>query len=266
MNVSLRASIGIIGGSGFYDPALLTDPQEINKHTPYGETSDSIHVGKIGGKRVAFLPRHGRGHTIPPHKINSRANLWALKELGVERIFAPSAVGSLREDLPPGTVVFPDQFIDMTKNRCYTYYDGPKVAHFSAADPFCPELLIQLGRAAEEVGINYRVGGTYLCIEGPRFSTRAESELWRQFRAHVVGMTLVPEIVLARELSLCYCTLALVTDFDVWASSPVSAKEVVETQRKNVESAREILYKAVAASVEPRKCNCSRAGENAFVN
>ena len=260
-----KPRIGIIGGSGFYDPGMLSDVREVRVHTPYGAPSDSVFLGRLGDVGVAFLPRHGRGHTIPPHRINSRANIWALRELGVERILAPSAVGSLSEEIRPGQLVFPDQFIDMTKSRVYTFYDGPRVAHISAADPFCVELRSILSSSAGELGFERHLGGTYVCIEGPRFSTRAESALWRLMGAHIVGMTLVPEINLARELGLCYATIALVTDYDVWAEHPVTAQEVVETQRKNIEAARKLLYAAIPRIPLTRSCGCSSVLDSAFV-
>lgn len=264
-SLPLKPKIGVIGGSGFYDPAILSEPKEVRVHTPYGAPSDSIFVGRIGEIGVAFLPRHGRGHTIPPHKINSRANIWALHELGVERIIAPSAVGSLRHEIEPGHLVFPDQFIDMTKTRVYTFYDGPRVAHVSMADPFCPELRSILSKCAVELSLKHHAGGTYVCIEGPRFSTRAESAMWRMIGAHIVGMTLVPEINLARELGICYATVALVTDYDVWAEHPVTATEVVETQRRNIESARRLLYTAIPRIPQKRGCTCASVLDTAFV-
>lgn len=265
VNQLLEAKIGIIGGSGFYDPTILKDSKETRFHTPYGAPSDSVYTGKIGDCNVAFLPRHGRGHTIPPHKINSRANLWALKQLGVERILAPSAVGSLKEEIKPGSLVFPDQFIDMTNSRVYTFYDGPRVAHISLADPFCPDERGKLSGLAGSLGLAHHDRGVYLCIEGPRFSTRAESALWRMMGADIVGMTLVPEVNLAREMGMCYATIALVTDYDVWADHPVTAQQVVETQRKNVESARSLIYSAVPELVSEKSCKCQDSMENAFV-
>lgn len=261
----LKPRIGVIGGSGFYDPTILSDTREIRVHTPYGAPSDSIFVGRVGDVAVAFLPRHGRAHTIPPHRINSRANIWALHELGVERIIAPSAVGSLKTEIEPGHLVFPDQFIDMTKTRVYTFYDGPRVAHISMADPFCPQLRSILSSEAGGLGLKHHTKGTYVCIEGPRFSTRAESAMWRLIGGDVIGMTLVPEINLARELGMCYATIALVTDYDVWAEHPVTAKQVVETQRKNIEAARRLLYATIPKVPEKRGCGCAGVLDSAFV-
>lgn len=262
--MSSKPVVGVIGGSGFYDPDMLSNTKEVKIHTPYGPASDVITIGELNGLAVAFLPRHGRSHTIPPHMINSRANIWALSSLGVERILAPSAVGSLKEDIPPGTIVLPDQFLDMTKGRAYTFYDGPKVAHISMADPFCPEVRRVAGDVAERQSIPCRIGGTYVCIEGPRFSTRAESRTWRTLGGDIVGMTLVPEINLARELGMCYTTLALVTDFDVWAERPVTAKEVAETQKRNLEKAKKIIFGTIPA-IQKRSCSCRNVLDEAFV-
>ena len=223
----VEAHVGLIGGAGIYDPGALEDPVEVRVHTPHGEPSDFITVGRLGGVKVAFLPRHGRGHRIPPHMINYKANLWALKSLGVKWVLSVSAVGSLREDYRPGDLVVPDQFIDMTKNRQYTFFDGPVTVHVSMADPFCEDLSRKVYDTVRDLGYSVHYGGTYVCIEGPRFSTRAESRVWKEvFKADIIGMTLVPEVNLACELEMCYSTLAMVTDYDVWAEHPVTAGEV----------------------------------------
>ncbi len=265
----VRAEVGIIGGSGIYDPGIVEDPVEVRVYTPYGEPSDFITVGRVGGVRIAFLPRHGRGHRIPPHMINYRANIWALKALGVRYVVSVSAVGSLREDYRPGDFVVPDQFIDMTKTRKYTFFDGPITAHISMADPFCEDLREKLVATVRELGYPVHDRGTYICIEGPRFSTRAESRVWREaFKADIIGMTLVPEVNLACEAELCYATLAMITDYDVWAEHPVTAKEVEEIMKKNTMRAREILYKLVpklAGDPDPGKCSCCRALSHALV-
>ncbi len=264
-----RAEIAIIGGSGVYDPGVLEEVKEIKVYTPYGHPSDSIFVGKLKDRKVAFLPRHGRGHRIPPHRINFRANIWALKQLGVKWVLAVSAVGSLQDDYRPGDIVFPDQFIDMTKSRDYTFFDGPVVAHVSMADPFCPTLREILAKVAKNLNIRYHPSGTYVCIEGPRFSTRAESRIWREvFKAHVVGMTLVPEINLAREAEMHYATIALITDYDVWAEHPVTAEEVARVMSENVEKAKRILYEAIPLIPKDEsvvRCNCSRSLRDALV-
>ncbi len=265
----VRAHVGIIGGSGLYDPGIVEDPVEVRVYTPYGEPSDFITVGKVGGVSVAFLPRHGRGHRIPPHRINYRANIWALKSLGVRWVISVSAVGSLRMDYRPGDFVVPDQFIDMTKKREYTFFDGPITAHVSMADPFCDDLRERLVEAAKGLGYTVHPRGTYVCIEGPRFSTRAESRVWKDvFKADIIGMTLVPEVNLACEAQLCYATLAMVTDYDVWADHPVTAEEVERIMKQNVERARKILYKVIPGLAgEPRngKCSCCRALDIAIV-
>ncbi|NOZ88503.1 MAG: S-methyl-5'-thioadenosine phosphorylase [Crenarchaeota archaeon] len=259
----VSAEIAIIGGSGLYDPGIFEDSVEVKVYTPYGEPSDSIIVGRVADRRVAFLPRHGRGHRIPPHRINYRANIWALRSLGVRWVIAVSAVGSLREDYRPGDLVVPDQFIDMTKKRDYTFFDGGVVAHVSMADPFCEHLrrlLVEAGR-----GLGYRVHekGTYICIEGPRFSTRAESRVWKDvFKADIIGMTLVPEVNLACEAQMCYATLAMITDYDVWAEHPVTAEEVTRVMRENTEKAKRILYQLIPRlprEPDPAMCSCCRS-------
>ncbi|RUM48173.1 MAG: S-methyl-5'-thioadenosine phosphorylase [Hyperthermus sp.] len=265
----LRADIAIIGGSGLYDPEMLSDVKEIKVYTPYGEPSDYISVGVMRGRRVAFLPRHGRGHRIPPHRINYRANIWALKSMGVKWVVSVSAVGSLREDYKPGDIVVPDQFIDMTKRRDYTFFDGGVVAHVSMAEPFCSQLRELLVEAARERGYRVHDRGTYVCIEGPRFSTKAESNVWRNvFKADIIGMTLVPEVNLACEAQLCYATLALVTDYDVWAERPVTAEEVARVMKENTEKAKQILYSLIPRlpeSPEEGKCSCCRSLQTALL-
>jgi len=245
--------IGLIGGS--VTGTILEGAEEVNVTTPYGETSSPIEIGKIGGREVAVLYRHGRNHTIPPHRVNYRANIHALKEIGVERIISVSAVGSLQKDIEPGTIVIPDQFFDYTKGRSYTYFDGPKVMHISLADPFCPELTEVFHRALIELRLKSKKGGTYVCIEGPRFSTRAESRFFRTV-GDIIGMTLVPEINLAREKEMCYLTLATVTDYDVWAEVPVNSKEVMRVMNENEENVMKILRKGVASIPESRGCSC----------
>ena len=262
---SEKAEVGVIGGSGLYDPEILEEVKEIKVYTPYGAPSDFIIIGTVKGKRVAFLPRHGRAHRIPPHMINYRANLWALKALGVSRVVSVSAVGSLREDYKPGDFVCPDQFIDMTKSRAYTFFDGPTVAHVSMADPFCPELRELAISTARRLGITLHEKGTYICIEGPRFSTRAESRLWRQFKADIIGMTLVPEVNLAREAGMCFVNIAMVTDYDVWAERPVTAHEVARVMAENIEKVKKLLYELIPAIPSDRKCKCGKYLEEALL-
>lgn len=258
------AEIGIIGGTGVYDPGLLEDARSIKVYTPYGEPSDYVTVGVFKGRRVAFLPRHGKGHRIPPHKINYRANIWAFKELGITRIVAPSAVGSLKEEMEPGHIVIPDQFIDRTRSRSSTFYEGGYVAHVSTADPFCPVLRKIAVSTAKKLKLDAHQDGTYVCIEGPRFSTRAESKMFRQWGAHIIGMTLVPEVVLAREQEMCYVNIATVTDYDVWADKPVSADEVVETLKKNVDKTKKMLENIIPQIPKKRDCACAHALEGAI--
>ena len=212
------AEIGIIGGTGIYDPGLLNDGKQLRMKTPYGDPSEEITLGQYNGRKVAFIPRHGKKHTILPHMINYRANIWALKELGVERIVSPSAVGSLKEDLPPGSFVLPSQFVDFTKTRKGTFSKEGDVFHISTADPFCPQMEKIILDASKKIGLKMHTGCSYVCIEGPRFSTRAESNFFKTaVNADIIGMTLAPECQLAREAQICYTSIATVTDYDVWA-------------------------------------------------
>ena len=237
--------IGIFGGTGIYDSGLLENAQEIDIDTPYGKPSDTITVGVFKGRKIAFLPRHGKKHTIPPHKINFKANIWAFKELGVTRIIAPSAVGSLKEELEPGHFALPTQFIDFTKSRDGTFSDNGRVIHISVADPFCPELQSSILQVTDNQDLNMHKDCTYVCIEGPRFSTKAESKFYRTTGADIIGMTLVPECQLAREAQMCYASISTVTDYDVWADKPVTAKEVIETLSKNVEKTKKVLTELI---------------------
>lgn len=259
------ARIGIIGGTGVYEPGMLENKQELKVHTPYGDTSGFITLGTFEGTKVAFLPRHGSGHRIPPHALPFRANIWAMKELGVARILAPSAVGSLKEDLEPGNFVIPDQFIDRTgHNRPRTFYPSGVVAHISMADPFCPQLSSHVVGKARELDLPVHENGTYVCIQGPRFSTRAESKLFRQWGADIIGMTLVPEVTLAREAGMCYTTIAMITDYDVWAEKPVTAEEVAKTMKKNIKKVRKLLSVVIPTVPDERTCTCAEAIEKAY--
>ena len=257
------AEIGIFGGTGIYDSGLLKDSKEISIDTPYGKTSDSITVGEFNGKKVAFMPRHGKKHTIPPHLINFRANIWAFKELGVKRIIAPSAVGSLKEEFEPGNLALPSQFIDFTKSRKGTFSEDGRVIHISVADPFCPELQKVILNVTKTHGIKIHQDCTYVCTEGPRFSTKAESRFFRTTGADIIGMTLVPECQLAREAQICYVSLSTVTDYDVWAEKPVTAKEVMETLAKNVEMTKKLLTFVIDQIPEVKSCSCEKALEEA---
>jgi len=265
MDGTETAEIGIIGGTGVYDQESFDDIMEVKVFTPFGETSDLISIGVYKGVKVAFISRHGKNHTIPPHRVNYRANIWALKQLGVKRIVATAAVGSLREDYGPGTFVIPDQFIDRTKKRLDTFYEGGQVCHISTADPFCKQLREVFIDTAERLGLDVKKTGTYVCIEGPRFSTRAESRLFRMWKADIVGMTLYPEVVLAREAELCYVSVSVVTDYDVWAESPVSTKEVIERTKKSNEYLKKLILEALPRIPKTRECACSSALEDALM-
>jgi 5'-methylthioadenosine phosphorylase len=261
----MQAEIGIIGGTGLYDPKLLKNVEEVTVDTPYGAPSDSITIGELSGRRVVFLPRHAKKHTIRPTDINSRANIFALKKLGVQWILAPSAVGSLKEEYKPGDIVFVDQFIDRTTKREQSFYTENRVCHISVAEPMCPELRQALMAIAKDIGIRAHDTGTYVCIEGPRFSTKAESRLFRSWGADVIGMTLVPECVLAREAEICYASIATVTDYDVWKEHAVSADEVVATMKASVEKVKRIILEAVARLPKERGCECKNALKCAFL-
>jgi 5'-methylthioadenosine phosphorylase len=259
-----RRTVGVIGGSGI---TTIFGERAARLHrvaTPWGAPSAAIEEGDVGGVRVLFLSRHGTGHTTPPHRINYRANVEALKSLGAEAVVTVSAVGSLREELPPGTFVLPEQFVDFTKQRPTTFFDGGRVYHVSMADPFCPDLRATARAVGAEVGIPFVDRKTYVCVEGPRFSTRAESAYFRTF-ADVIGMTLVPEVTLARERALCYACLAMVTDFDVWAARPVDAKEIGEVMARNAERMRTLLAALIPRLAHAPTCDCARALDDAAV-
>jgi len=261
--VEKDVEIGIFGGTGIYDSGLLQDAQEIKIDTPFGKPSDSITVGIFKGRKIAFLPRHGKKHTIPPHMINYKANIWAFKELGVTRIIAPSAVGSLKEEIEPSHFALPTQFIDFTKSRNGSFSENGRVIHISVADPFCPELQSTILKVVKDQNFNMHKNCTYVCIEGPRFSTKAESKFYRTLNADIIGMTLVPECQLAREAQMCYASISTVTDYDVWAEKPVTAKEVLETLSKNVERTKLVLSNLIDKIPKTRGCSCSKALEEA---
>ncbi|WP_157249254.1 S-methyl-5'-thioadenosine phosphorylase [Nonomuraea typhae] len=252
----MRADIGVIGGSGFY--SLLDDAEEVSLTTPYGPPSDVVTVGRIGERSVAFIPRHGRDHRFPPHRIPYRANLWALRSLGVRQVLAPSAVGSLRTEHGPGTIVIPDQIVDRTSGRVQTYYDAGGAVHVSFADPYCPSGRAVAVTAARATEWNVVDGGTLVVIEGPRFSSRAESRWFAGNGWTIVGMTGFPESILARELALCYTTLSLVTDLDagVEAGEGVTHDEVMAFFAQNVVRMRTLVADTVQALPEERTCAC----------
>ena len=255
--------IGIFGGTGSYDSGLLENTQEVEIETPYGKPSDTITVGEFNGRKIAFLPRHGKKHTIPPHMINFKANIWAFKELGVTRIIAPSAVGSLKEEFEPGHFALPSQFLDFTKSRDGSFSEEGRVIHISVAEPFCPELQSSILKVIDKQNLKIHKDCTYVCIEGPRFSSKAESKFYRSTGADIIGMTLVPECQLAREAQICYVSISTVTDYDVWAEKPVTAKQVLETLSKNVEKTKKILTELMDTIPKTRSCSCAKALEEA---
>ena len=251
--------IGIFGGSGFY--SFLEDVEEIEIDTPYGKPSAPLAVGEVAGTRVAFLPRHGRHHELPPHRVPFRANVWALREAGVRRIIGPCASGALTRELERGAFVVCDQYVDRTRGRADTFYDGPETTHVSAADPFCPDLRRLLVETADELGVPVRDGGTVVVVQGPRFSTRAESRWFQSAGWEAINMTAYPECHLARELELCYATIAMVTDYDVGVEGEeaVSAAQVVQVLRENNERLRDLLL-AVIPKIGPQPDDiCSTA-------
>lgn len=257
--------IGIIGGSGLYDLPGLSETKWVPVQTPFGDPSDELLTGKIGATEVVFLPRHGRGHRILPQEINFRANLWAMKKLGVTRVLSVSAVGSMKEEIEPGHLVVPDQFIDRTIGRQSTFFGEGIVGHVSFGDPVCKDLAGTLFAAAKESGSKVHQGGTYICINGPQFSTRAESNSYRQIGVSVIGMTNMPEAKLAREAELCYATLALSTDYDCWHAGHdnVTVEAVMAVMAKNIDAARKTISNAVPkASRAPNAtpaCGCGSA-------
>jgi 5'-methylthioadenosine phosphorylase len=244
---------------------MLQDAEEIKINTPYGRTSDLVSIGTLKGRRIAFISRHGRRHQIPPHLVPYRANLYALKKLGVKRVIAASAVGSLRVDYKPGDFVILDQFVDRTKWRGDTYYEGSQVCHISTADPFCNELRQVFINSTKELGLTAHDAGTYVCIQGPRFSTRAESKLYKSWGMDVIGMTLFPEVALTRELEMCYVSLAMVTDYDVWAEKPVSSEEVLSTMSKNIENFKRLITDTIPKIPRTQHCDCGSALKTALV-
>jgi 5'-methylthioadenosine phosphorylase len=256
-----KARIGVIGGSGLYAMDELTEVEEVRVTTPFGDPSDSITIGTLQGERVAFLPRHARGHRILPSDIPVRANIYALKSLGVEWVIAASAVGSLREEIAPTHMVIPDQIIDRTKARQSTFFTTGLVGHISFADPFCPVLSAALGDAATAAGATVHRGGTYICMEGPAFSTRAESHMYRSWGASIIGMTALPEAKLAREAELHYAMIAQSTDYDCWRESEevVTAQMVMGTVARNINTVRRSLLALIANIPQKGDCGCADA-------
>lgn len=262
-----QATIAVIGGTGLYDIEGLTDVQEVNPDTPYGKPSDSIVIGALNGVKMAFLPRHGRGHRILPTEIPSRANIYALKTLGVERIIAINSVGSFKLEVKPGDLLIPDQFIDRTSQRANTFFGDGIVAHIQFAEPVCPDLSRVLYESAREAGASVHPRGTYVVMEGPAFSTRAESRLHRSWGADVIGMTALPEAKLAREAGMCYAVIACATDYDSWHESKevVSVDVILKILRQNMDISKQIIKLAVGKIGGKRNCACASALKNAIV-
>jgi 5'-methylthioadenosine phosphorylase len=264
-----QATIGVIGGSGLYRMEGMTEVEEVRVPTPFGDPSDAITIGKVAGVPMAFLPRHGRGHRISPTEIPARANIWALKSLGVEWVISVSAVGSLREDIAPRDLVIPDQLFDRTKSRVNSFFERGIVVHCTFADPFCPmlsKLLLDSAREMEDVTVHQ--GGTYVCMEGPLFSTRAESNVYRKLGMDVIGMTALPEAKLAREAELCYATIACATDYDCWHESEesVSVELVMGNLGANIANAQRILQKvAQKIPADHANCDCTSALATAII-
>jgi len=262
-----HAKIAVIGGSGLYEIEGISGVEEVSLNTPFGPPSDKIVVGKLEGVNVAFLPRHGRGHRIPPTDVPFRANIYALKSLGVERIIAINSVGSLKADLKPGELLIPDQLIDRTRSRVNTFFRESIAVHIPFADPFCPVLSRVVYEAAQKAGATVHKGGTYVVMEGPAFSTRAESRLHRSWGADVIGMTALPEAKLAREAEICYAVIACITDYDSWHEGfePVTAEIIINTLRQNIATAKKIIKLALGKIPEKRDCDCGSALRTAIV-
>ncbi|MFB3897687.1 MAG: S-methyl-5'-thioadenosine phosphorylase [bacterium] len=263
-----KVSLAVIGGSGLYQMEGLKDIKEIKVTTPFGNPSDAIVIGTLAGKRIAFLPRHARGHRIMPTELNSRANIYALKKLGVDRIISVSAVGSLREDYQPLDVVVPDQVFDRTKSRGNsTFFGNGIVAHIQFSDPFCSDLSQLLVQGAQKLDKPVHPTGTFICMEGPAFSTRAESKVYQQWGMDIIGMTVIPEAKLAREAEICYGVLALVTDYDCWhvTEETVSVEMVIQNLLANVETAKGIIRDVITKIPDTRKCSCATALQNAII-
>jgi 5'-methylthioadenosine phosphorylase len=262
-----QAEIGIIGGSGLYSMPGFTDAKELRQQTPFGDPSDAYVLGTLAGRKVAFLARHGRGHLISPSELNFRANIYGFKQLGVERIVSVSAVGSLKEEHKPLDFVIPDQFFDRTRHRIDTFFGGGVVAHISFADPICAEMAAVVQSACRQAGVTGKRGGTYVCMEGPQFSTKAESNVYRGWGMDVIGMTNLQEAKLAREAEICYVTIAMVTDYDCWHPhhESVTVDQVVAVLVKNAENASSVVRETVAALPAGRSCKCGSALAHAIL-
>lgn len=262
-----EVKLAVIGGSGVYDMEALTDVEGLFISTPFGDPSDGIVIGTLDEMRVAFLPRHGRGHRLTPTEVPYRANIWALKSLGVERIISISACGSMKEEYEPRHIVIPDQIYDNTKKRDYSFFADGLVAHIGVAEPFCPHLRQMLRQAADTAGGTVHMDGTLVTIEGPRFSTRGESNIYRSWGVDIIGMTAVPEAQLAREAEICYATMAHVTDYDVWheEEEDVSVEMLLDNLRANAALSKRTIAELVHLLPEDRSCNCGRALSTAMI-
>jgi 5'-methylthioadenosine phosphorylase len=263
----LKIDTGIIGGSGLYSMPGFEVTEEVELDTPFGKPSDPYVVGTIAGKPVAFLARHGRGHRITPTELNFRANIWGFKKLGVERIISVSAVGSLKEEHAPEQFVLPDQFFDRTMGRVSTFFGDGLVGHVSFAEPTCHKLMDVVHHACRQAGVVSKLGGTYLCMEGPAFSTKAESNVYRSWGMDIIGMTNLQEAKLAREAEICYCTVAMVTDYDCWHPDhdAVTVDQIIATLHKNAENAAKVVKFAIEAMPAPGDCSCKNALKNALI-
>jgi 5'-methylthioadenosine phosphorylase len=264
---ALEPALGIIGGSGLYEMEGLEDIRWVKVRTPFGDPSDAYCTGRIGGRPVIFLPRHGRGHRLTPSELNYRANIYGMKKLGAQALISISAVGSMKEDIHPLEIVVPDQFYDHTRRRVTSFFGEGIVAHVGMAHPVCGEVASALAQAGNEVGVRVHRGGTYICIEGPQFSTKGESEVYRRWGMSIIGMTNMPEAKLAREAELCYATLALVTDYDVWHEEhdAVTVEAVVANLMKNVATAKEVLRRVISRIPASCRQGCPDALKNAVI-
>jgi 5'-methylthioadenosine phosphorylase len=262
-----QAEIGIIGGSGLYHMPGFSDPHEMRQQTPFGDPSDSYILGTLEGRKVAFLARHARGHKLLPSELNFRANIYGFKQLGVERIVSVSAVGSLKEEHKPLDFVIPTQFFDRTRHRIDTFFGNGIVAHVGFGDPVCGEMTTVVHAACQSAGVAAKLGGTYICMEGPQFSTKAESNVYRSWGADVIGMTNLQEAKLAREAEICYATIAMVTDYDCWHPhhDSVTVEQIVSVLVKNAENAAKVVKATVSATPKARACKCGRALANAIL-
>ncbi|MHA1298979.1 MAG: S-methyl-5'-thioadenosine phosphorylase [Candidatus Helarchaeota archaeon] len=263
----LPIEIGILGGSGNYDPTFVKNPMQLKVHTPYGAPSDNFVIGYVGDRKVAFLARHGKGHTIPPHKINYRANIWGFKALGVTRLISPGACGSLQPDsVDVGDFVICDQVFDRTfGQRADTFFEGGVVTHIPFAHPFCDELRQIILKTGKELGLKCHEKGTYVCINGPRFSTAAESKFFQSQNFTVVGMTVYPECILAREAEICFANISMATDKDVYGDEPVEISEIIRIMNQNVENVRKLVFETIPKIPKTRKCECGQALETSMI-